>query len=189
MEPNHRMSNSKRHAMNLPIATFVHGNLNPGVSARTRENAHAIGPRRPILQRHAPSQHVHRVLRNMALQLGLIHAFNFERRVHQGVRQFPVVGEQEDTLCVVVEPSYGNDAYADAPNQIADRVTSLGIGERCDEAARFVQDNRNPILEVSNLACHAHMVTLGLHVNDRVFNRAAIDGDLARAHQLFGFAA
>lgn len=68
--------------------------------------------------------------------VGLFHA---EARVKQAVRQFAVVGEQQNAGGIVVESTHGHRADP-VRKQIGDRAPALGIAHRGNDAYRLVHE-------------------------------------------------
>jgi len=129
------------HFVGLPLTDH---DQPPGVEARaSRLHQPDLVRNHPLtLDERPPAELVDRVAVGHALHLGEVLPLDAVARVGDPHRHFPVVGQQDEPLRVVVEAAHRVDALADSlPDEVEYRRTSLGILRRRDDADRLVQQD------------------------------------------------
>ena len=145
LESDDRVTDGIAHVPNLPCPPLVQRDRDQRlILARAQagvDDAHD-GRRRPAARDHdAAAQPIELALVGHAPQARMVLALDFVARVEQARREFPVVGEQEQTLRVVVEPSNGIDVLAHLGEQVEHGRPALGILPGRHVAARLVEQD------------------------------------------------
>jgi hypothetical protein len=97
---------------NLAIATFIQHDLEPGVRITRADAFDFVELGRAVIQCYAACQTIDDVVRHFALDANNVFALDGIRWVHQGIRQFTVGGQQQQTGGVDVQTTNGNPARA-----------------------------------------------------------------------------
>jgi quercetin dioxygenase-like cupin family protein len=185
------------HAMDLPVASLGEGDLVPRIGrvfnqldSRGRGAHLADASLVLLVDGDAGAQAPKGFLRGLPADLHQVRFGHVERCMREPLGEVAVVGQQQQSLGVVVEPSDREHARADAGNQVHDGGTSFGVGNRADVAARLVQHEIDPGFgAVQQLAAHPNMVDGGIGAGAQFGDGLAVDGDKPAGNQLFGLAA
>src|ERR671922_358021 len=106
VQPAYRVADRFAHPLHLVLSPLVDDQLD----ARWPQEARACRRRPRVLELHALGQPRQRLVRDDALHFRLVHLLDLVTRMHQPVRQRPVVREEESARRIRVEPPDGNDA-------------------------------------------------------------------------------
>jgi len=108
----------------------------------------------------------------------------------QSRREFAVVGQEQQSFAVVVETPHGIDVFADAAEQIDDRLPPLRVRPCRDDAGRLVeQDVAMTLRRTEAPSVNANVVCRGIGLDAHFADRLAVDRDAALLDQLFSGAA
>ena len=106
--------------------------------------------------------------------------------MHHGIGQLPVIGEQQQTLRVHIEPAHGIDPLPDAGDKRGNRRPSLLVMEGCNHTGRLVEHDGDKFLPLKNRpAIHQNIILrrVCLCSGDR---RDAVHLHFAGSNQLLG---
>jgi hypothetical protein len=122
----------------------------------------------------------------VSLDLDLVDARDLVTRMEQSVGQLSVVGEEEQSLRIVVEPTHGKDARPSRREQIDDDGAALRIGPARDVAARLVkEDVRARLGAFERPAIEGDPVDVGIGLGARLAAHVAVDGDATGGQDRF----
>jgi hypothetical protein len=106
--------------------------------------------------------------------------------MRQPCGQLAIVGQEEQPLAVVVETPDGIHVFADAFEEIDDRLTALRIGASGDDASRLVhQDVAMTLRRTEAPAIDPDVISHRIGLDPHLPDRPAVDGDAALFDQLF----
>jgi hypothetical protein len=88
-----------------------------------------------------------------------------------------VVGQEEESAGIEVEPSYGRDERVYRGYQIVDSGAALGIFEGGDVARGLVEQDVQAVLRLEGLVIEEDLVAVEIDPLVRVFNDASVDLD------------
>ena len=127
------------HAPHLAIASLCDRQLQKGLRFRIAK-ANGLGrPRRPVFQNHAFAQLPHGVFRQNRRAFHQISLRHMMIRIGQPLRQLSVVGQDQQSAGVQIQPSDGRDELADIAQQIVNRRTALRIFVSSQITLRLVE--------------------------------------------------
>jgi len=110
--------------------------------------------------------------------------------VRQARRQVAVVGEEQQSLRLVVQAADRVDVFADANEQVDHRPAPLRVGPGRHVAGRLVeQDVALALRRAEAAAVHADVVGVPVGFGAHLEHRLAVDRDPALGDQPFGGAA
>jgi hypothetical protein len=107
--------------------------------------------------------------------------------VGQARGQLAVVGEEQESLRVVVQPADRVDVFLHAFQEIHDRRPSLGVASGRHVAARLVeQDVALPLLRLDAPPVDLDLVLVGIGLRSQRADRLPVDLDAPLGDQLLG---
>ena len=119
-QPQNRMVHRRQHVANLPFFAFAQGNLKPDTlggplgkrqfDRQPFHRTHACGCAASLGQWHARAQRLQLAHRRLLINQHKVCLGVFKRRMRQVMREFTVVGEQNQPFAVQVEPTHRKDA-------------------------------------------------------------------------------
>jgi len=116
--------------------------------------------------------------------------FDAVRSLGEGVGEFAVVGDEEQTFALEVESADGIEALTELGEELHDGGAAFGVGNRGDVAARLVEQKVAMALgAVEKLAIDADVIARGVGFGAEDRDNLAIDLDAALGDELFGVAA
>ncbi|GIW03911.1 MAG: hypothetical protein KatS3mg059_0531 [Thermomicrobiales bacterium] len=107
--------------------------------------------------------------------------------MHDAIRELPVVGEQEQTRRVSVQPAHGVDTLRHL-HDVHDCPAIALVSGRGDIATRFVEQDITLRLGPDELAVDADLRPLRVDLGTELCDHPPIHGDAARADKLLRFA-
>lgn len=177
------------HTAYFAVAAFGEGDLDPSVSCGCGVkffNVDGLG--QTIVEFDAIDKLSKGVGGGIAAYFGVVGALDLKRRVHQGVGEFTVVGEQEQAFGFVIKTPDRKDTLGDIGEQFGDDGASCIIGECGKIATGLVESEVDKKLgRFERFVIDKDLVL----TKDRFFAEGcglSVDGDTACADQGFGFA-
>jgi len=163
-QPQGRKTDSRGHAPHLAVATLGDGELDPGgrdVAAHAdgriawpqfwfRNEANVRRAGAAIVEWHAAAQFFQRLCTRRAFDLRPIGLGQFVFRFGNAGLQGPIVGEQQQALAVVVEPS--GRAHLRHRNEIGECAPAFLVGELAQDIEWFVEQDEHYSSSVSPCA-------------------------------------
>ncbi len=193
-QPHHRVTNGLTHVPHLSGAPFVHDNRNHRLilsrAQRCFDQSHA-GWRGPAaFDRHPSPQALEVRLVWHASDAGVILPFHLMTRMEQALSQRAVVGQQHQSLGVVVEPADRVDVFTHVRQQIEHRWSALRVLPRRHIPTRLVEQDV-PVIgrDPDPLAVDADVIVPRVGFRAEFQNRLAVDADAALRDQHLGGAA
>ncbi len=107
--------------------------------------------------------------------------------MHDAVRDIAIIREQQQSLCVSVEPADWIDALSSL-DKIHDGPTIALIFDCGDVARRFVEKNVSRLLGTEELAIDANLRVHWIGLCAQLGHNLPIDRDASGRNQLFSFA-
>ncbi len=178
------MAQPGQHAANLAVLALVEDDLQPGALTLRLQAAHPSGADVAIAEPDALEQLLDVFACRPAGYLNLIRFLDAEARMHETVGQVAIVGQQQQTLTVFVEPAHGVDALADVRHQIDGARPAGRIEVGAEVAARLIDQPVDELLAVQRLAIDAHRI-VGFDLRAQLADNQAIHADAATDNQLF----
>ena len=157
-QPQGRMTNGGRHAADLPVAAFRERDLQPrgrhvapktyGRLARPEPVRLVDSPRSgrrrdAVLELHTAAQESERRGVRYALDLGEIGLLRPATRIGDPLLQRAVVGQEQQTLAVVVEPTCGIDVLR--RHEIGECAPALSGGELAEHVEGLVEGDQHAV--------------------------------------------
>jgi len=118
------------------------------------DDAHDGGRGSTALDHDAAPEALELIFLGYAADARVVLAFDLVAGMEQARREFPVVGEEQQALRVVVEPAHGVDVLAHLRQQVEDRRPTLGILPRGHVPTRLVEQ------DVAVACGHAHALAV-----------------------------
>lgn len=112
------MTDRFQHAPDQVIPALVHFEFNPGLAVAGIQDGRPVGPRRPVSQFHPLAQAGEHRLARRPLDPGPVGLPHPEARVSEPVGQVTVIGEEQDSLGVTIQPPNGVDPLVHARQQL-----------------------------------------------------------------------
>jgi len=188
-QPLDPMADRIEHFPDLAIAAFVQGDLESRVGAEAIGRHHADIRRRshaPV-DRHATRQAIQIVRVGHTDDLHVVPSRHPVPRMRQAAGQVAVVGQQQQSLGVEVEPANGVDVLRDCCQQIHDRRPALRVGARRDIAAGLVEQHVPVCVTPSkSTAVDADVVVGGVGFRSELTDRYPVYGDAPFEHESLG---
>jgi uncharacterized protein with GYD domain len=181
VEVRHGVPDRGQHPLDLVLAAFVQRELDPppGKPPRLRRG------REPVIELYAVAEALERLIGRLALDLGHVDLFHLVAWVGQHVRELAVVGEQERTGRVRIEPADRDDA-AWVSYEVDYGWPPMRVTGGRDHTGRLVQEDVGERLELDPATVDLDPVTRG---DEGVqLPRLPVDGDAARLDQDVGAA-
>ena len=134
MERRDRVADRGQHPLHLVLSALVEGQLEP----RWLEAPDPRGRGHAVVELHPLGEPGQRLVVGLALDLRLVDLVHLVARVHEPVRERPVVREQEDAGRVRVEPPHRHDAPL-MGDEAHDGRPSLRVAGGRDDARGLVR--------------------------------------------------
>ena len=158
-ESDHGMSHVVEHAPHLALPAFVDRNIDPGVRFFLPDFPDLGRRGLAVLQENACFERRDRTIFEHALDLHQIGLGKLMLGVRDQVSEIPVIGQEQQSLGIVVQPAHRVHADFDAFEQIVHRGPSLRVGHGRHKARRFVQHNiSRRLLGIDEFAVDLDMV-------------------------------
>jgi len=128
------------HPAYLPIPSFPDCDQHHAVAIATSlVHQHHVGEFRTTpIEGNAAAQSIERIFIGQTRHAGLVRAIDFMARMRQRCGEVAIVGQQEQTLGVVIEPADRIDVLLHAPQQLDHCAPALRIRSGRDIAHRLV---------------------------------------------------
>jgi hypothetical protein len=125
--------------VNLTVLPLADGDLKPRLSVLEPEKVD-LGRTRliPVVQNDPGSKRIQHALVGLEAELGHVSLRHAPRRMQQGLCEIAVIGHEQRTAGVEVEPANRIDALSYAREQLRERGSTLGVLQRRDHPARLV---------------------------------------------------
>ena len=175
----HLVSDLVKHPANLPVDSLPEDNPEP----RRFNRVHHIDARSLPIEHHAAGQFGGERRIPRAIQGYLIFLFDFVARMGQTLREVAVVGQEQQSLSLSVEPADTEKPRELWRQEIENGVVRVGIRPRGNEAGRFVQKDMKRALAVHELAADFDVVALR-RLRAEVRANAAVYRDATVSNQL-----
>ena len=179
MEPGDRVADRGQHPLHLVLSALVESQLEP----RWLEASDLRGGGHAVVELHPLGEPGQGLVVGLALDLCLVDLVHLVARVHEPVRERPVVREQEDAGRVRVEPTHRHDAPL-MGDEAHDGRPSLRVAGGRDDARRLVQEDVRERLR-GDLGAVDLDAVCALHER-RQARHLAVHGHAACADQLLG---
>ncbi len=188
-EANHSPARTVHHATNLTISSFDQLDLVLRARPPRGERPHTDCAQ-PLALRLDPRDEPREPrTRQWAIGPHPVHFGYMVPRVNEPRRQLAVVGEQQESLAVPVEPSHRIQADAQRARQkIEHRPAPLRVSARAQHTTGLVQEEVVPRLRTQPAPVHADVVPRRIHPGARLQNRPAVDHHSTGANPLDGAA-
>jgi hypothetical protein len=135
-----RVADLVEHASHDPVAPLVDDNAHDRAIFDIADRPDDLGPSQLAVDGDPAAEALQHRSRRMSVQQRLILLVNAIAWMHDPVREFAVVGQQKQPLCLTVEPPNRHDALV-GWHQIHDRPAPALVVHRGDVAARLVEDD------------------------------------------------
>ena len=184
VEPQHPQPHRLAHPAHLPVTPLVKGDLQQGIGCPRARHAH---PGRRAhhagLELDAAAQPRELVRVGQPVDPHAIDLLHPVARMHQVMGEVAVVGEEQETAGVGVQPS-DREQPAPGRQQLANRTPPLGVVEGGDYADRLVEGvvARRGWLG-KRAPAHQHAVTPGLHLRAGLRHQHPVDPHHSRLDQ------
>ncbi len=104
------------------------------------------------------------------------------------LRELAVIGENEETFALRIQPANVEKARKFRREQIENGIARVRIAFGRNKAGRFVQDNRQWKIGMNEFAIHFHMIARG-RLRAEISARFSVDGDATGCNQLIAMSA
>lgn len=158
---------------------------NRGFIPRVRRGGAALQGHQPRADRilHL-AQHVRA---QRAFDLDTVHLLQMPGNFQQPVDQIPVVGQQEESFGVEVQPSGGENALRHALKKIAHALAAFRVVHRGHATRRLVENEIKPRLrKAQQLAAHLDVVGVRIGLAAKLGDHMTVDRHLPRQNELLG---
>ena len=179
------MADGVAHLPDLPVPAFPDDDAQvPGA-----EGLHVRGPRLVAVDDDPFLQPIEIVVVWHAEDAGFVDARDAVAGMRQLRGEIAVVGQQQQPLGVVVEPSDRIDVVAHAAQEIDDRLPPLRVGARRDVAARFVEQQIQVARgDLDAAAVDTDVIARRIRLGAELADGGAVDAHAPVEHQLLGCA-
>src|SRR6266850_7818996 len=189
----HIESHALKHPPDLPIAPLNQNHLVPGIGPIFHE-ANFRGRRLhplPVLQlnRNSRPQTLDRLLLRFPADFYQIRLRHVRTRLHQLLRQRPVVGHQQQTFAGIVQPPHRIHTLRTLLHQLHHRQASFRIADRGHVPLRLVQQKiKKPLRSFQRFSIHADLVPLRIGLRTQFRHHGSVERHPPRRNHLLGFA-
>ncbi len=185
-ERGHRVTDRVAHLSHLTVSSFA----NRDDQVAGTGDLHVRRLCAAILDRHTLRQPIDVVAIGFAEHPHVVHARDAVARMRETRGEIAVVGEQEQTFGVEVEPPDRIYVFADAAQKIDHGRTPLRIGSRRHVPARLVEQQVAVMFrDFHTPAVDADVVARRVGFRAELADCLAVDGDASLEHQLLARAA
>jgi len=190
-QPHHRVPDGVAHVAHLPRPAFANHEgddrlVLAGTKPRFRQ-PHGGGSRPLAVERDPAPQTFDAAVVRYAAHLRVILAFHLVAWMQQALGQRAVVGEDQQALGVVIQPTDRVHVLADVGDEIDDRRPLLGVLPCRHVAPRLVQQDVAVLGgHMDARAIHADVVGGRVRLRAERGDRGAVDRHAAVGDQLFG---
>ena len=153
----HSIPQFVKHATNLPVDSLAQNHPHP----RHPDRLHFLHPGALPIEHHPGEQLRREAWLPRTIECDFVFFFNFVAGMRQVLGEIAVVGEDEKSFSLRVEPADIEEARELRRQEIENRVARIGIGARRNEAGRFMQDEVELALAVHELTSDFDMITFG----------------------------
>ena len=130
----------REHAANLAVLAFAQRDPQPGAGPLLLDRFDAPRLDLAVAEVNPLEQLLQIVARWLAGDLHEIGLSDAETRMHEPIGQIAVVGEQQQSFAVLVEPAHGVDPLGDLGHQVDGARPAGGVAVGAQVAARFVDE-------------------------------------------------
>src|SRR6266850_37538 len=189
----HIESHALKHPPDLPIAPLNQNHLVPGIGPIFHE-ANFRGRRLhplPVLQlnRNSRPQTLDRLLLRFPADFHQIRLRHVRTRLHQLLRQRPVVRHQQQTFAGIVQPPHGIHTLRAFCHQLHHRQPSFRIADRGHVPLRLVQQKiKKPLRSFQRFSIHADLVPLRIGLRTQFRHHGSVERHPPRRNHLFRLA-
>jgi hypothetical protein len=99
--------------------------------------------------------------------------------------EFSVVGEEKESLAVLIQPSYGEQIAPLAGKQVEDRPSLFRVASGAEEAAGLVEDDVDLAPGPYNASIDGNFSACCIHLGAQGLDHLTVDGDVSADNQLF----
>ena len=183
-----RVADGLEHLAHLPIPPFRYRDAQRGVFiVACRRDLHERALRAASVDGDASREAFDVACVRDAEHAHLVDTWHFVTWMRKSGGKFAVVGQQQQTLGVEVEPAHGVDVLADAREQLHDRGTTLWVGPGGDVPFGFVQEKIAVSFDALDPApVDANVVSNRIGFRSELAHRGTVDGHAPFEHQLLG---
>ena len=189
-EPDHGMSHVVEHAPHLALPAFVDRDIQPGVRFFLPDLPDLGWRGLAVLQENACFERRDRTIFEHALDLHQIGLGKLMLGVRDQVSEIPVIGQEQQSLGIVVQPADRVHAYFDALEQIVHRGPSLRVGHGRHKACWLVQHNiGRRLFGIDQLSINLDMVFIRVGLGPELGHDRTVHPHPALGNKLFRSAA
>ena len=186
-ERNEGMTDRIEHPAHLPVTAFVQRQIDDRTFARHGDDAQ-LRRRSPLsVEGYSFAQSLYRLRFETATQRCAIDFINAESRMRQCVRQIAVVGEQQQSRGIVIEPTYRHQSRRLRAAATADELvcgsSSFGIAHGRHEAGGFVQHEHFALRHYDRTPVDRDAV-VGFDLRAELAHDASVDANFSSQNQL-----
>jgi hypothetical protein len=183
LEPDNRTADVIEHATHLAFPALMDRDLDPGIHLLFADLSHPGRCGLAILQEHALFKHADLAVGEHSLYLGKVRLGELVLGVGDQMRKVTVVGQEQKTFRIVIQPPHRVDPHLDALQQIVHHGPALRIGHGRDESGRFVQhDVGRRLLGIDQFAVHLDVIFRGISLGPQLGDHLTV-----HAHSAFGY--
>ena len=184
------MAEVLEHDADLLVASFDEPHFVPGIVAAARADAARRARCGVPLERNAGAELLFLFGCELAFRFDQVSLRHVAARGGDGVGELTVVGKQNETFAVIIEPAHGIDAAFHAVQEIENRGRALRVAGGADHAVGLVERDVDKVLGLADqLAVDLDVVALRVGFGTEFDDGLAIDGDAAFEDERFGLAA
>ena len=168
-----------KHATDLPVDSLTQDHPD----ARHPDRLHFLDSGALSIEHHPGQQLRREPWLPGAIKCHFVFFFNFVTRMRQVLGEIAVVGEDEQSFGLRVEPADIEEARELRRQEIENRVARIGIGACRDETRRFMQDQVELAFAADELVPHLDVIALG-RLRAEIGADAAVDRNASVGDQL-----
>ena len=171
------MAEPGQHSADLAILSLRENHLHHGCLALLPHDADALGPDFPLCEPDALGQLIKDFATGFSRDDHSIDFFDTKLGVCKLIRQFTVVGQQEQTCTLLIKPAHRIDPLWDLGQEVNDPRLSRWIIVGRNVALGFVNREVNQAFALDPLTVHFHLGLLGIDSRPQFADDLAVDCD------------
>ena len=160
----HRKPDGVTHTTYLTVSPFMdrHSKMRQILLVIVSGQYHHCRGRHAVLQLYAHPEQIQFLLRHNARHRHLIGLIDLMAGMGQSLSQFPIIGQQQQSFCIVVQPSHRIDPLGNILNIICNRFPPFRILHGCHHAPGLVKQQIGLALPVDGMTVH-HNESIGAY--------------------------
>ena len=180
----HLVTDCFEHAANLAIDSLTQDYAQP----RRSDGMESHDLRPLAVQKNSAHQFWRERRVPWSVQCYFVFLVDLVARMSEPLREFAVVGENEETFALRIEPADVEKSRKFRREQIEDGIARVRIAFGRNKTGRLVQDNRQWKIDMNELAIHFHVIARG-RLRTEIRARFSVDGDATSCNQLIAMTA